>query len=76
MENFARHQKKHVCVYIYIYIWLRCKAGQTTLFMKFILVRRSSTDGTERSIQSVPSTRGEVLVAPGMNEDKIFTREG
>ena len=46
------------------------------MFMKFILVRRSSTDGMERSIQSVPSTRGEVLMASGMKEDKIFTSEG
>ena len=74
MENFARYQKKHVCVCVCV--WLRGKAGQTTFFMKFILVRRSSTEGMETSIQSVPSTWGEVLVAPGMNEDKIFTREG
>ena len=65
-----------VCVCVCVYGLEAKQAKRLSLSMKFILVRRSSTDGMETSIQSVPSTRGEVLVAPGMNEDKIFTREG
>lgn len=43
--------------------------------IKFSLDRRSYTDGVERPIQSIPSVRGKVLVAPGMNGKKIFTKE-
>lgn len=45
------------------------------MFIKFSLDRRSSTDGVERPIQSIPSARGKVLLAPDMNEKKIFTKE-
>ena len=45
------------------------------MFIKFSLDRRSSTDGVERPIQSIPSARGKVLLAPGMNKKKIFIKE-
>lgn len=69
MENFVRHQKQP------IYSLDPEQGKQLSMFIKFSLDRRSSTDGVERPIQSIPSARRKVLLASDMNEKKIFTKE-
>lgn len=61
--------------YIYISNLDPKQAKQLYMFIKVSLDSRSSPDGVERPIQILPSAREKVLVGPGMNEERIFTKE-